>query len=292
MLFKYLPLLFLLFASGMFAQTPMPLSAYPAVEIGKPAPGKMVRATLPEYAHTDVHHLIYLPKNYQAGKTYPLLVELTGNKWIHGNGEVEEAHLAYSATLGKDFILVVLPYVSKDHTRNEVKWWGDEEATASYAKELIPHIIEQYNGDKNCVILCGFSRGAIGTSFIGLHDDEIASLWTAFYTHDHFDGLQEWKGSKWGSPLSKFRAEARTRLLRAAGKPWFLSSGFGTEKYETYLKELGVDQRIRFTFNSVPIESYFKTIPNAYFKHPHTDCWALFDLPESAHLRQWLQERR
>ena len=292
MFLRNLLLLFFLVANTALAQIPKPLDTYPTVESGKPAAGKMVRATLPEYQHTDVHHLIYLPKNYQAGKTYPLLVELTGNKWIYGNGEVEEAHLAYSATLGMDFILVILPYISKDNTRNEVKWWGDEKATVDYAKKLIPCVIEQYNGNKNCVILCGFSRGAIGTSFIGLYDNEIASLWTAFYTHDHFDGLQEWKGSKWGSPLSKFRSEARTRLLRAAGKPWFLSSGFGTEKYEIYLKELGIDKHINFTFNNVSINTYFKTIPNAYFKHPHTDCWSLFDIPPSKILRQWLQKRR
>ena len=52
------------------------------------------------------------------------------------------------------------------------------------------------------VILCGFSRGAIGVNYIGLHDDQIAALWAGFITHDHYDGVLEWKGQAWGSPYA------------------------------------------------------------------------------------------
>lgn len=275
--------------SSSYAQVDMkPLVEFPKVESGKPAAGKFVAVTEPEYKGTEVRHMIYLPSNYKKGKKYPLIVEYTGNKWNYGTGEVEEAHLGFSATLGKDFIWVVLPYISPDHTTNQVKWWGDEKATTEYAQMVIPKIIKEYNGDKDNVILCGFSRGAIGVSYLGLYDDKTASLWSAFFTHDHFDGYQEWRGQPWGSPLDKFRAEATIRLKRAKGKPWFISTANSGVDFRSYIKLLGVDKDIDFTYNEIPVSKYFE-IPNQYFKHSHTDCWAAFNTPESKKLRDWLR---
>jgi len=34
--------------------------------------------------------------------------------------------------------------------------------------------------DRAAVILSGFSRGAIGCNYLGLHNEEIAGLWLAF----------------------------------------------------------------------------------------------------------------
>ena len=66
---------------------------------------------------------------------------------------------------------------------NENLWFGDINATVSYAKTNIPRICREYGGDCSKVLLCGFSRGAVAVSFIGLYDDEIAKLWTGFYAH-------------------------------------------------------------------------------------------------------------
>lgn len=284
-------ILFTTTLSSLFAQKELkPLVQFPSVESGTPAAGKFVAVTEPEYSGTEVRHMIYLPSNYKKGKKYPLIVEYTGNQWNYGNGEVEEAHLGFAATLGRDYIWVVLPYISKDHRTNQVKWWGDEKATTEYAQMVIPRIIKEYNGDKNNVTLCGFSRGAIGVSYLGLYDDKTAALWSAFYTHDHFDGYKEWRGQYWGSPLDKFRAEAIIRLKRAKGKPWFISTANADVDFKNYTKLLGLDGEINFTYNYLPIQKYFN-IPNAYFKHSHTDMWAAFDLPESKKLRQWLQNK-
>ena len=45
-----------------------------------PDPGKRVRQVAPEYKGTQVYHTLYLPTDWQKGKTYPVLVEYTGNK--------------------------------------------------------------------------------------------------------------------------------------------------------------------------------------------------------------------
>jgi len=70
-------------------------------------------------------------------------------------------------------------------------------------------ICRHYGGDPENVLLCGFSRGAIAVSFIGLHDDEVSQLWSAFMTHDHFDGVRQWKKTDWGSPLDTYQQQAQ-----------------------------------------------------------------------------------
>ena len=73
-------------------------------------------------------------------------------------------------------------------------------------REALPsdaEIIAEFNADPNAVFLCGFSRGAIGVNYLGLRDDEVAKLWTAFITHDHFDGVRQWTTSGWGGPLGR-----------------------------------------------------------------------------------------
>jgi len=178
----------------------MPLARIPVQEQGAPAPDKRVSVTEFEYAGTDVHHSLYLPANFAERPRHPLIVEFTGNFYplAGSTGRVEDAHLGYALTLGRDFIWVVLPFVSKDHRHNEVSWWGDEDATVVYTKTCIPRIIAQYQVDPNEVILCGFSRGAIAAGYIGLHDDDISKLWSAFFTSAHFDGVRPWSGTTWG----------------------------------------------------------------------------------------------
>ena len=175
----------------------------PPLASGDPAPGKRVNVTSEEYAGTDVNHTIYLPPDWMAdGEKIPIIFEYTGNHFPQSGstGEVEGAALGFGLSAGK-FIWVSLPYINEDHTDNEIRWWGDEAATVDYAMQNVPKIIERFNADPDAVFLCGFSRGAIGVNYIGLHDDEIAKLWSAFITHDHFDGVRQWGGTTWGSPL-------------------------------------------------------------------------------------------
>ena len=44
----------------------------PALADGPPAAGKRCRQTIPEFATTKVYHVLYLPRDWQAGKKYPV----------------------------------------------------------------------------------------------------------------------------------------------------------------------------------------------------------------------------
>ena len=159
----------------------------------QPAAGKRVRQVAPEYEGTEVYHSLYLPVDWKPGGKYPVIVEYTGNKFPpgKGSGEVKDANLGYGMSGGRGFIWVVMPYVEKGGTMNAVTWWGDKQATVEYCKVNLPRICEQFGGDPENVFICGFSRGAIGASYIGLADDEIAALWKGMFTHDHFDGQKK-----------------------------------------------------------------------------------------------------
>ena len=180
----------------------------PPLTEGPPAAGRRVAVTAPEYAGTQVRHLLTLPADWTPdwkarGKSWPVIAEYTGNYFpaSGSTGEVEGAGLGYGVARGRA-LWVVLPYVAKDRRKNEVTWWGDVEATVGYAKTNLPRICAEFGGDAKRVVLCGFSRGAIGVSFLGLHDDEIAGLWCGLWAHDHFDGVQAWS-APWGAPLAR-----------------------------------------------------------------------------------------
>jgi hypothetical protein len=102
-------------------------------------------------------------------------------------GYEEGMSLGYSISQGR-FIVVGMPYIAADNFNYCAIWWDNTAATVQYAKVNVPRILKKYGGDATRVLLTGFSRGAIAVSYIGLYDDEIAKLWTAFYAHEHFDG--------------------------------------------------------------------------------------------------------
>jgi hypothetical protein len=263
------------------------LALPPLTEQG-PQPGKRAAITTIEYAGTKVRHLIALPDDWTPdwkarGKSWPVIAEYTGNYFptSGSTGEVEGAALGFGVARGKA-IWVVLPYVAKDHQKNERTWWGDIDATVGYAKTNIPRICAEFGGDPQKVVLCGFSRGAIGVSFLGLHDDEVAKLWCGLWAHDHFDGMLEWKGHAWGSPLARYREEATVRLRRLNGRPLLVcQAGAETRRFIDALAPSGV------TYLTVDMRTHFGTFPNDLAQHPHNDRWPLRDGPATAAARAW-----
>lgn len=125
------------------------------------------------------------------------------------------------------------------------------------------------------MFVCGFSRGAIGASYIGLADDEIASFWRGMFTHDHFDGQIE----NWGYPESD-RASALKRLARLKGRS-VLICGIGAD----YIRQ-NLDIA-RFTFLEVPVAELFE-IPEGKVIDPHTDLWMHKDSKYRVQAREWL----
>jgi hypothetical protein len=260
----------------------------PPMTSGEPQPGKRATVIAPEYGGTKVRHLIALPDDWTPdwkarGKSWPVIAEYTGNYFptSGSTGEVEGAGLGYGVSRGKA-IWVVLPYVAKDHQKNEITWWGDIDATVGYAKTNIPRICAEFGGDPKKVVLCGFSRGAIGVSFLGLHDDDVAKLWCGLWAHDHFDGMLEWKGHAWGSPLARYREEASVRVRRLQGRPLLVSqAGAQTRRFIDALAPSGV------TYLTVDMAAHFGAFPNELAKHPHNDRWPLRDGPATASARAW-----
>lgn len=248
----------------------------PVMTDDEPAAGKRVRQVTAEYEGTDVYHALYLPTDWEKGKTYPVIVEYTGNKFPpgKGSGEVKDANLGYGLTGGKGYIWITMPYVQKGGKENAVTWWGDRQATIDYCKTNLPRICEAFGGDLDNVILCGFSRGAIACGYIGLADDEIAKLWKGMVAHDHFDGQRQW-----GYPESD-REAALNRLARLKGRP-VLVSGTGNG----YLKEhLDLAE---FAFLPVPVAEIFD-IPEGPVMHPHTDAWMHRESEYRRQARDWL----
>ena len=256
----------------------------PTIEPGSPSAGKRVKITPPEFKGTEVHHTLYLPPHWKkdAG-TYPLIVEYSGNKFpaSGSTGKVEDSALGYGLS-GGNAVWLNLPFISPDGKSNQLTWWGDKQASAAYAKLVVPRIIKQFRIDPEKIILCGFSRGAIGVSHIGLHDDEISALWSAFMTHDHFDGIRAWQ-KPWGAPLEQYRRETATRLSRLKGRPLLVCQNGHTKDIQGFLQSL--PEITNVTYIDLNTRDILGTFPNSTAPHPHTDRW-LFR-PSSARHQAW-----
>ena len=259
----------------------------PPLETGQPAPGKRVRQVLPAYRETSVYHVLYLPKDWQAGKRYPVIVEYAGNGPFRSrsgdvsSGHVEGSKLGYGITAGKGFIWLCLPYLNEAGTKNVTRWWGNAptfkpDATLAYCQQAVPWICKQYGGDEKAVVLAGFSRGAIACNYLGLHNDEVAKLWRAFIPYSHYDGVRE----GWPYPGVK-RPAALVRLKRLQGRPQFIchEQGAGEESplaaTSQYLGETAV--KGEFTFQSTGFRN-------------HNDAWVLRPSPARIALRNWLTQ--
>lgn len=246
----------------------------PAMEAYRPpAAGHRVRVVGAGYEDTDVHHCLYLPTDWNAAGKYPVIVEYSGNGPYHNqigdtcSGKVEDCNLGYGISGGKGFIWVCLPFISKDHKRNQLQWWGDVGATVEYCKMVVAEVCRDFGGDPKSVFLAGFSRGSIACNFIGLCDDEIARLWRGFICHSHYDGVR-----KWGYAGSD-RDSAAVRLSRLGDRPQFISQERSVEATRKYLATACPDGN--FTFQTLAFRN-------------HTDTWVLRDTQERQAVRRWL----
>ena len=255
----------------------------PGLSDGEPAAGKRVKQTHPGQPGTGVYHVLYLPRDWDPGKRFPVIVEYAGNGPYANqfgdisSGVVEGSRLGYGMSGGEGFIWLCLPYLNAAGDANVEKWWGDPprydpSPTIDYCKRTVLMICEKYGGDPARVLLAGFSRGAIACNFIGLHDDEIAKLWCGFVPFSHYDGVNE------GWPYAGAdRVSARARLDRLGDRPQFiLDEGDGGAATEAYLRACGL-KLDRITF-----------LPTGF--RNHNDAWILRPSPARASLRAWLRQ--
>lgn len=240
----------------------------PEATDGMPEAGRRVRQVLDDYQGSEVYHLLYLPSDWKPGSNYPVIVEYAGNKYKTSPGTVEGSNLGFGITGGEGAIWICMPYVNTDEMRNQETWWGDVEATVAYCQKTVDLVCDRYGGDRDNVFIAGFSRGAIACNFIGLHDDQIASLWRGFICHSHYDGVRRWNYA--GSD----RESAALRLKRLGDRPQFISHETTVDAARDYLAD--VYPGGAFTFQ--PLVGW-----------GHTDVWVLYDVPERAKLRRWFR---
>jgi hypothetical protein len=66
----------------------------PDVSREPPGPGRRVYQQLPGWEKTSVTHVLTLPREWQPGGKYPVIVEYTGNvfyhKFCHSTGRTEQ----------------------------------------------------------------------------------------------------------------------------------------------------------------------------------------------------------
>jgi len=247
----------------------------PAVTHEKPLPGKRVWQQNPGYEKTKLAHALYLPPDWKPDEKYPVIMEYPGNGGFsnalndRSQGRVQDCKLGFGLSGGKGMIWVSLPFVDPKTGKHSINWWGDPDATAEYCKQTVARICKEFGGDPHAVFLTGFSRGAIACNYIGLRDDEIASLWKGFLPHSHYDGVR-----KWSYPDSDV-ASAQKRLARLGRRPQFITQEKSTNATEQYLKDS--KSKGQFTFLAIPY-------PN------HSDEWVLKNLPERTQARSWLAE--
>ncbi len=246
----------------------------PRVSDSAPAPGARVRMTAREYAGTDVHHVLYLPTDWQPGARYPVIVEYAGNGPFTNafgdtcSGTLDDCCLGYGISGGEGYLWLCLPVVAPGGDRNARRWWGDLGRTVAYCEAVLPRVCAAYGGDPDRVVLTGFSRGAIACNYIGLHDDRIAQRWRAFVCHSHYDGVRAW-----GYPGDD-RASAARRLARLADRPQWISHERSVEAVEDYLGRAA--PRGNFTVRPLPFRN-------------HTGAWVLRDVPLRDELRAFVR---
>lgn len=250
----------------------------PGVDEGLPAPGKRVKRVLEGFRDTEIYHVLYLPADWAPGEHYPVLAEYAGNGPYSNqygdlsSGRPEGSKLGYGVSGGKGFIWVCLPYISSERTI-QTRWWGDVEATLDYCRKVIRRVCEDFGGDHSAVFLCGFSRGAIGCGYLGLHDDAVADIWLGFVAYSHFDGVID----SWGYAGAD-RASARRRLRRIAGRASYLCGEPADPKHNVAATREYIEaSRVpgAFTFRELSFRN-------------HNDAWTLRPSEDRQHLRDWI----
>jgi hypothetical protein len=168
-------------------------------------------------------------------------------------------------------IWVSLPFIEVTEGKMSIakKWWGDVEETKRYCRATVKWIQTEYGGDPKRTLLAGFSRGAIACNLIGLHDDEIAKLWSAFFCHSHYDGVQ----ASWPYEGAD-RSSALERLKRLGKRPQWISHEGSVASAQSYLR--GRVSNTQLTFRPLPYRN-------------HTDAWGLREMPFRAEARAWLK---
>ncbi len=255
----------------------------PFLQSGSPAAGQRVRIW-PADDQSGPAAVLYLPSNWNSEQRWPIFVELPGNGGFRNalgdvcTGKPEDCSLGYGLTNGQDWIWLSLPFLNSDGSEMATTWWGDPPeyrptATLGFWQQMLEQVCIRYAGDSRCVVLAGFSRGAIACNALGLHDDRTSALWTAFLPCSHYDGVRRWPFPD-SDPQS-----AIGRLQRLQDRPQFIC-GEGSQTADTQ----------RWLMQHRPALTGMEFHSTGFVNH--SDRWVLYEGPARTAARNWLQRIR
>jgi hypothetical protein len=244
----------------------------PELTSGEAAPGKRVKGVLPPYEGTEIYHALYLPTDWKPNAKWPIIIEISGNgpytnkygDW--SSGKVEGSSMGYGLSAGKGFLWFCSPYIDPIGKTNVSYWWGDPNATTAYMQKAVAYLEKNFGGDASKVVLVGFSKGAIGVSYLGLRDEATASLWKGLLAHDHFDGLRSW-------PYPESETNVAVARLTRLGNIALCASGSTAKSVQSFFDLNHLKGNVTY------ISPAFRN---------HNDQWTLRDIPARVQARAWL----
>lgn len=240
----------------------------PPLTDGEPAPGAFVRVVAPGYEGTGVYHGVYLPPDWTPGRRYPVIVESPCNTYGAFTGKVEDTRLGYHIAGCRNYVWIVLPYLKNQ--ANLDYGWGELDTNLEYWQTNIPRTLAAVGGDPGAVIVGGFSRGAIGASYVGLANDTIADAWLGFLLHSHADVVS--------NLTPDGGAGSATRMARIAGRASLLSwGGDGDGGMANSVKGAALLTSFGYPVSTLEVP-----------KVGHTDAWSIDDEASRIAAQTWL----
>ncbi|MBS0586157.1 MAG: hypothetical protein JSR76_07680 [Verrucomicrobia bacterium] len=159
-----------------------PLSTFPPVEEGSPAPGKRVRVYLQDFP--GIYYIVFLPYNFTEYKTWPVICEIPA----HAMSDYR-TWLGYGITGGVDYIWVSLPILNSEGSEILMSYLPEKiNPTIECWEAVLKDLSIRFHINKQKIIIAGFSLGAFATSYLGNFNDAISLKWRAYIAHSHFDG--------------------------------------------------------------------------------------------------------
>ncbi len=124
----------------------------------EPTPGKQVEQSFKAKDGAEVPFLLYLPKDFEPGKSIPLMF------FLHGRGE-SNGPLSVVAKWGPPLNVTrgeTLPYILvSPQCPKEDNWASPTQQTR--LAELLEAVVEKYRADKDRIYLTGLSMGGAGS---------------------------------------------------------------------------------------------------------------------------------
>jgi hypothetical protein len=238
----------------------------PEVEDRPPAAGRRVRYRLAPDVDSGIYSILNLPEDWSPGKSFPVIVEFPGNQFYgpacYSSGLPDQCVIGYGMSKGRGAICLGMPFIHRSAGKIVEDGWGNADDTADYAVRMVEEVCAKFGGDRENVVLTGFSRGAIACGYIGLRNDRVAALWKGFHACQHYDGVQ-WNGANEG---------VLERAARFRGRAVFQTDN-SQEKYQPVMDVMKTT--VTWTQSGL---------------HAHATAMFLDDRPSTLQLREWFRQ--